>query len=376
LINSKKKTVAICSNYAWTIFNFRMPLIRSLILSGFRVIVITQFDGYEKKVANEVHKVLPLYISRKGVNPLVDLITLFDLFKKLAYIKPDYLLLFTIKPVIYGSFAARIMHIPHISMITGLGTTFISDNWITKIVKSLYRVSLAKSAVVFFQNTDDKELFIRLGLVESGVCQLTPGSGVDLNKFLLTDLPSGTHVTFLLIARMLRDKGVVEFVDAARYLKSIYPKTSFQLLGPLGVENRTSISHAEMECWVDEGIIEYLGETDDVSIFIKESSCVVLPSYREGTSRVLLEAAAMGRPIVTSNVTGCKEIVDDGINGLLCKSKDSADLAEKMANIVLMSHEQRKEMGIRGRKKVEIFFNQDIVSQLYIDAIKGCYDSN
>ena len=175
---------------------------------------------------------------------------------------------------------------------------------------------------------------------------------------------------------MLRDKGVVEFVDAARYLKKIYPKTSFQLLGSLDVENRTAISHAEMDRWVNEGIIEYLGETDDVSIFIKESSCVVLPSYREGTSRVLLEAAAMGRPIVTTDVTGCREIVEDGINGFLCKSKDSTDLAAKMADLVLLSHEKRQEMGKKGRRKVEEKFNQDIVCQLYVDAIKGCYDVN
>ena len=351
MINHKIKTVAICSNYAWTIFNFRMPLIRSLTRSGYRVVVITQFDGYEKKVANEVYKVCPLYISRKGINPLVDIITLCDLIKKLTYIKPDYFLLFTPKPVIYGSIAARIMNIPHIAMITGLGTAFISGNWITKIVKSLYRLSLAKASVVFFQNTDDKELFVLDGLVDPEVCKLTPGSGVDLDKFVFTDLPSGSHITFLLIARMLRDKGVVEFIDAARHLKKIHPKTSFQLLGPLGVENRTSISHAEMDRWVEEGIIEYLGETDDVSIFIKESSCVVLPSYREGTSRVLLEAAAMGRPIVTTDVTGCREIVEDGINGFLCNCKDSFDLAEKMADIVLLSHEKRKEMGKNGRRK-------------------------
>ena len=146
--------MAICSNYAWTIFNFRMPLIRTLTRSGYKVVVITQFDGYENKFANEVYKVCPLYISRKGINPFVDIITLCDLVKKLTYIKPHYFLLFSIKPVIYGSIAARIMNIPHIAMITGLGTVFISGNWITKIVKSLYRFSLAKASVVFFQNTD------------------------------------------------------------------------------------------------------------------------------------------------------------------------------------------------------------------------------
>ena len=372
MINNKKKTVAICSNYAWTIYNFRMSLIRSLVNSGYRVIVITQFDGYEKKIANEVYKIFPLRISRKGINPFIDIITLYDLVKKLIDIRPNYFLLFTIKPVIYGSIAARIMKITYMPMITGLGTVFISNNWITKIVKILYRISLSGSSVVFFQNTDDKELFVFEGLVDPEVCKLSPGSGIDLEKFLFKALPIRSTITFLLIARMLRDKGVIEFVEAARYLKQIYPNTSYQLLGPLGVENRTSISNAEMNEWVDEGIIEYLGETDNVSYYIEQSTCVVLPSYREGTSKVLLEAAAIGRPIVTTNVPGCREIVEDGVNGFLCDPKDCHDLAKKMTNIVLLPNENLKEMGRKGRRKVELEFNQDIVSQLYIDAIKGC----
>lgn len=365
----KKKTVLICSNYAWTILNFRLSLIKSLTNEGYRVVVVTQFDGYEEKLAKEVYKVLPLYISRKGINPIMDLVTLCDLLKKICYVKPDFLLLFTVKPVIYGSIAARIVGIPNIPMITGLGTVFITDSWITKIVKSLYRFSLARAQVVFFQNTDDKELFILNRLVKPSVCKVSPGSGLDLAKFVLTELPNNSSLTFLLIARMLHDKGVGEFVDAARYLKKKYPKTSFQLLGPLGVENRTSISYTKMQAWVEEGVIDYLGETDDVSVFIKESSCVVLPSYREGTSRVLLEAAAMGRPIVTTNVPGCKEILEDGITGFLCEPKNSSDLAEKMKMILLLTYEQRKEMGKRGRKKIEKEFNQDIVSNLYINAI-------
>ena len=369
MINHKKKTVALCSNYAWTIYNFRMPLIRSLTESGFRVVVITQFDGYEKKIANEVYELYPLYISRKGINPFVDIITLFDLFIKLTYIKPDYLLLFTIKPVIYGSIAARINNIPHIVMITGLGTTFILRNWITNVVKSLYRFSLKKASVVFFQNTDDKELFTSNNLVDSKVCKLTPGSGIELDKFKFYNLPNEHNMTFLFIARMLRDKGVIEFVEAARRLKKLYPKINFQLLGPLGVKNRTAISITQMNKWVEEGAIEYLGKTDDVSNFIENSSCVVLPSYREGTSRVLLEAAAIGRPIITSDVTGCREVVDDGINGFLCQAKDSNDLAEKIQKMILLPYESRVKMGLMGRKKVEDEFDQSIVCKIYLDAI-------
>jgi len=348
-----------------------MPLIRSLTNAGYRVIVITQFDGYEKKINNEVSEIHPLFISRKGINPFIDIVTLFDLVKKLFNIKPDFFLIFTIKPVIYGSIAAKFLHIPYLATITGLGTTFISRNWITKVVKLLYRFSLARASVVFFQNTDDKELFILEGLVDEKICKLTPGSGIELDKFNFYDLPNELNMTFLLISRMLRDKGVVEFVESARYLKKLYPEITFQLLGPLDVENRTSISRTEMNQWVKEGIVEYLGETDNVSIFIKDSSCVVLPSYREGMSRVLLEAAAMGRPIVATDVTGCREIVENGINGFLCKTKDSIDLGKKLQKMLLLPYESKVEMGLLGRKKIENEFDQNIVCNIYRDAIKS-----
>ncbi|MDC1066131.1 glycosyltransferase family 4 protein [Candidatus Pseudothioglobus singularis] len=347
-----------------------MPLIRSLVKAGFKVIVITQFDGYEKQIVNEVDKVYPLFISRKGINPIVDLITLLNIFSKLAIIRPDYLLLFTIKPVIYGSLAARILNIPHVPTITGLGTAFISRNWITKIASLLYKISLRSVAIVFFQNNDDKELFILNGLVDSKVCKLSPGSGIDLDKFMFHQLPNELNMSFLFVGRMLRDKGVVEFVDAARIVKKQHPMTSFQLLGPMDVENRTAISKAQINQWVNEGVVDYLGQTDNVSKFIQKSSCVVLPSYREGISRVLLEASAVGRPIVASDVPGCREIVDNNLNGFLCKPKDSTDLANKIQAMLLLSYEKRVKMGLFGRKKMEEEFDQGIVCKIYQDELK------
>lgn len=369
MINNKSKTIVICSNYAWTIFNFRMPLIRSLTSSGFKVVLITQFDGYEKKIASEVHDVVPLFISRKGINPIIDIITLIDLVKKLKLIKPDYLFVFTIKPVIYGSLAARFLNIPNLVTITGLGTTFISKNWLTKVVKFLYRFSLKNSEVVFFQNNDDKQLFINSGLINQEVCKYIPGSGIDLNKFKFFDLPDKPNMTFLLIARMLGDKGIYEFIDAARILKKLYPKTNFQLLGAIDVENRTAITSGEINNWVNEGVVDYLGTTDNVSTFIRDSSCIVLPSYREGASRVLLEAAAIGRPIITSDVPGCNEIVQDGINGFLCKAKDSNDLFKKLKKMTLLPYESKVKMSLVGRKKIEDEFDQSIVNKIYKDVL-------
>ena len=175
---------------------------------------------------------------------------------------------------------------------------------------------------------------------------------------------------FLLIARMLRDKGVGEYVEAARILKKKYPKMRFQLLGPLGVENRSAILKNDMDNWVEEEVIEYLGETDNVRTFIEQSDCIVLPSYREGTSRVLLEAAAMARPIIASNVTGCREVVDDQQTGFLCEAKNSSDLAEKIELMSNLSKSERRQMGLRGRKKVAAEFDQKIVADIYLEALR------
>ena len=370
-MKDKSKTIIICSNYAWTIYNFRMPLIRRLNKVGYKVCVLTQFDGYESLIANEVDQIKPLFISRKGVNPFIDLFTILDFVKYFIRIKPMHILLFTIKPVIYGSVAARLMNVRSIVMITGLGTAFITDTWITAVVKTLYRISLVSVATAFFQNRDDKDLFVDNRLVDSRVCRLTPGSGVDLDKFSRVDLPMNNEMIFLLIGRMLWDKGIGEFVDAARNIKTKYPNIRFQLLGPLGVENRTSISTEQMDEWRKDGIIEYLGETDNVVTYIERACCVVLPSYREGTSRVLLEAAAMGRPLVATDVPGCREVIKDGVTGFLCRARDYRDLSDKIELMIKLPYESRSKMGAKGREKIEHEFNQDIVCDLYIDAINN-----
>ena len=365
------KIVLICSNCAWTILNFRLPLIKRLKNLGYRVAVVTQYDGYESQVAKYVDQIMPLFIVRKGINPFVDSITLLHLVKILLKLKPDYLLLFTIKPVIYGAIASKFFNIKTIVMITGLGTAFIANNWITRLVKNLYRFALSSVSTVFFQNNDDKDLFLSSNLISSDICKLTPGSGIDISQFLPKPPPLGNKITFILIARMIWDKGIGEYVEAAKIIKTKYPDTKFQLLGALGVENRTAISDNRIAAWVAEGAVEYLGETTDVRAYIEQASCVVLPSYREGTSRVLLEAASMARPIIASDVPGCREVVENGITGLLCRSKDYSDLSNKMEAMINLSVEERKIMGSKGREKIEKEFNHNIVNDLYLDAIEN-----
>lgn len=366
----KPPRVLVSSNYAWTIVNFRLPLIRRLKSEGYEVHVLTQFDGYEEKLREEVDSITHLFVSRKGINPFVDFLTILDYVKHFFVLKPDILLFFTIKPVIYGSIAARIFRIPKIVMITGLGTAFLKDNWLKSLAQGLYRVALRKPCKVFFQNLDDKGLFISRKIVCDVSTELVPGSGIDLESFSEAPYPDNQEPKFLLIARMLRDKGVGEYVEAARILKKKYPKMRFQLLGPLGVENRSAILKNDMDNWVEEEVIEYLGETDNVRTFIEQSDCIVLPSYREGTSRVLLEAAAMARPIIASNVTGCREVVDDQQTGFLCEAKNSSDLAEKIELMSRLSKSARRQMGLRGRKKVAAEFDQKIVAGIYLEALR------
>lgn len=364
------KTILICSNYAWTIFNFRLPLIRQLKKEGFKVILVTQFDGYEVNLEKEVDNIYKLFISRKGINILQDLFTFFHLIYILRKAKPDLCLWYTIKPVIYGTFAASFLKITSIPTITGLGTAFLKNNWITTIVKKLYKISFYKINTVIFQNSDDRDLFIKNRIIEFDRCEISPGSGINVNNFKPKKLPETDNFKFLLIARMIKDKGIVEFVNAARIVKKKIPSAKFFLLGPLGIENRTAIAKKEIEKWVEEGIVDYLGKTDNVDAFICDSNCVVLPSYREGTSRVLLEASALERPIIATDVPGCREIVDNFKNGILCKPKNSIDLANAMLKITKFSRDELEKMGSNGRNKVLDEFDLEIVLNLYMKAIR------
>ena len=193
----------------------------------------------------------------------------------------------------------------------------------------------------------------------------------DVDHFKLQSYPKGNPMTFLLIARVLWDKGVGEFVEAARQLRLEFSDVRFQLLGFLDVLNRTAISRRQMQIWTEQGIIDYLGETDDVRSYISNADCVVLPSYREGLPRTLLEAASMGRPIIATDVTGCREVVNHGVNGYLCKAKDVIDLAEKMKDMIKLSTDERREMGLRGRKKMEKNFDEKIIVEKIINRIES-----
>ena len=369
----RRLKVVIASNSVWSIVNFRAGLVRALVDSGYEVIVVASPDKYLPRLLDLGSRYLPLPIDSKGTHPGRDLLLLWRTWRLLSRERPDVYLGYTVKPNVYGSLAAHALSIPVINNITGLGVVFIRKNWLTLLVRGLYRLALLRSSKVFFLNEDDRQEFTETGLVQWEKTDSLQGEGLDLNRFKLTPLPAhGNQIRFLLVARMLQDKGVGEYVEAARIVKRLYPDVNFFLLGFLEVQNPSAISRCQMDAWVAEGMVRYLGVSDDVRAEIATVDCIVLPSYyREGVPRALLEAAAMGRPIITTDTVGCREVVDDGVNGFLCRVRDAHDLAKKMEQILALSWKERSEMGRRGREKVEREFDERIVIDRYLEVISS-----
>ncbi|MDK2122897.1 glycosyltransferase family 4 protein [Parachitinimonas caeni] len=362
-------TALVCSNSSWYLHNFRRGLIQALLAQGWRVITVAPHDEHSAALQALGAEFEPLPIDSKGLNPLADGRTCWHLAGLMQRYQPQVYLPFTIKPVIWGGLAARWRKVATVATVTGLGTAFIRQNWLTKLVCNLYRPALRRASTVLFQNDEDRSLFLKHGLVTVRQTGLVAGSGVDLKRFKPTPLPNGEAPVFLLIARMLRDKGVVEYVNAAREIKARYPQARFQMLGFVGVANRTAISRDEIDGWQAEGIVDYLGSTDDVRPFIAAADCVVLPSYREGTPRTLLEAAAMTRPLIATDVTGCREVVEHEVNGYLCEARNHQSLATAIERFIQLPMAARYAMGLAGRQKIEQTFDQASVVQAYLQAI-------
>lgn len=376
----KNVKVVICLNTAWNLVNFRAGLIRALIAQGYEVVAVAPDDEYATQLTALGCRFVPLPMDNGGTHPVRDVLLFLRFWLLLRREKPDVFLGYTVKPNVYGSLAAHALGVAVVNNIAGLGTVFIRDGWLVRLVRGLYRLALRHSAKVFFQNPDDLQLFLASELVGREVTELLPGSGIDLKRFVPVHLPHAIVTTrkvrFLLIARMLLDKGVVEYVEAARLIHERWPHAECCLLGFVDAQNPTAISAAQMDAWVAQGFVNYLGMSDDVRVEIAAADCIVLPSYREGTPRTLLEAAAMGRPIITTDAVGCREVVEDGVNGYLCKVRDPSDLADKMDQMLSLTHAERTEMGLRGRAKMEAEFDERIVIRKYLAAIKGILGSS
>jgi glycosyltransferase involved in cell wall biosynthesis len=363
------RRVVLAGNSSWNIVNFRSGLIHALKAAGYEPVVIAPIDpAAEQRMADLGVERIVIGMERSGLNPLADLRLMLTYHRLLRDLRPIAYLGFTIKPNIYGGIAARFASVPLIANISGLGTVFIKRGPLLALVSRLYRFAFKRAAVTFFQNPDDLALFVERGLVGQAQAQLLPGSGVDLEQFRPA-APAPGVTTFLFIGRLLGDKGVWEFVQAARIVHADIPGVRFQLLGPIDEGNRSAVGRGEVDRWVAEGTIEYLGATEDVRPFIERATAVVLPSYREGLPRSLLEAAAMARPVIATDVPGCRELVEPGINGFLCAARDSQSLAKAMKMMLKTSTDERAQMGAASRRMVEKGYSQSVVIGAYLDAL-------
>lgn len=334
----KSKTIVVAGGLAESLVNFRGPLLKTLVERGWRVVAVAPDDGVTAaKLAAMQVEFAPIPLARAGLNPFADLLTLWHFWRLFRTIKPQVALFYTIKPVIYGSLGAWLARVPRrVSMITGLGYAFMGGAGkralLLKVVQGLYRTALNRNHKAIFQNPDDLNLFVERGLVRGPEhCQRVYGSGVDLSHYAPVPLPDAP--IFLLVGRLLADKGVREYAQAAAAIKRDYPAVRFQLVGWID-SNPSAISQAELDGWINKGTIEFLGRLSDVRPAIAAASIYVLPSYREGTPRSVLEAMAMGRPVVTTDAPGCRETVVEGQNGYLVTVQDANALATAMRRFI------------------------------------------
>ncbi|WP_161784348.1 glycosyltransferase family 4 protein [Aquabacterium sp. NJ1] len=369
-----KGTVLLSVNAAWNAVNFRMGLIHALQDAGWDVVVAAGADRYVSVLEGLGISFEPIPISPRGVNPISDIKLLFaylDIFRRH---RPKAYLGFTVKPNVYGSIAAWWCGVRTLNNIAGLGLVFSGAGLLVWLVTRLYKFALRKSAVVYFQNDEDLLLFLKAGIIRQGQAQRLPGSGVDLGKFEFTELnDSPTEpFKFLLVGRLLWEKGVGEYVEAAKRIRSKYPgRVEFYLLGFLGNGSDGAVTESDVAQWEKDESVHYLGVSDEVAQRLAVCDCVVLPSYyREGVPRALLEAAAVGRPIVTTDWVGCRETVVDGETGFLCRPRDVDDLTEKMETMLMLDFDQRAKMGRLARKHVENFFDQNIILQCYVSDLE------
>lgn len=366
-------TIAIVINTSWNIYNFRLGLIRALIANGHTVYAIAPEDPFSGLLIDEGCKFEHIPMEGTGTNPFKDSVLTYRLFMIYKKIKPDVVFHYTIKPNIYGTIAAKLLGIKVINNVSGLGTVFLKRTMSSKMALALYRFAFKFPVKVFFQNEEDKNLFIQEGLINAAKTGLVPGSGINTSYFKPEPFNRNKEFTFILIARLLKDKGIKEYAEASRYLKDKGIKARFQLLGAFDPDHKRGISEKSLAKWIRHGWIEYLGAVMDVRPYIHKADCVVLPSYREGTPRTLLEAASCAKPIVATDVVGCKNVVQHGINGLMCKVKDYKDLAKKMMQIYSLSDDDLIKMGKNGRDTVLSRFDESLVIEKYFNELEQIF---
>lgn len=355
--------ILILANSDIGLYKFRKELIQRLVMEN-ELFVSLPYGEFTTNLKEMGCNVINTSISRRGTNPITDLKLLINYIKIIKTIKPDVVLTYTIKPNVYGGLACRINDVPLLANITGLGSALENGGLLQKVTLLLYKLSLKRAACVFFQNKENKDFLLEKISVSN--YRLLPGSGVNIEDYSLLEYPPQDKLNFLFIARIMKEKGIDQYLEAAEYIKGKYPNTIFHILGPC-----EDAYEDKLRMMQEKGIIQYHGMQSDVKEFHRFSHCTIHPTfYPEGMSNVLLESAACGRPVITTNRSGCREIVDHGINGYIIEPKNSKDLIEKIENFLELDYEGKRKMGLKGRDKVEREFNRQIVIDAYLNEVK------
>ena len=373
-MNEQKTKIAIVANSTWNIYNFRLNIIEKLLNEGFDVFVIAPVDKYihYKEKFPEVTHVPLKQLNRDSLNPWKDFRLTFELTQIYKKLKPDLVLHYTVKPNIYGGIAAGLNGITSLAVVTGLGYTFIHNGFVKKITKFLYRITSRFHKKIIFENIDDRLLFVENGLIKKEKGISVKGCGVDSSFF--SPLPNGIlkeKTTFTFIGRLLYDKGVKEFVEAARRIKEKSDKVDFWLVGEIDKKNPAAVKNEDLNNWVKEKVVTYHGSTSDVKKYIAASDCIVLPSYREAIARSITEGMAMEKPVITTDTPGCREAVEDGKNGYLVPIKNVNALSNSMEKFLELDYNERHIMGEHGRKKVLSEFDDKLIANQIVEIIKS-----
>ena len=358
--------ILLLANDSGGLFGFRREVLQAMLSAGHEVHICLPDGSFIPELVQMGCIFEPYAFNRHGTNPFAELRMIRDYKKIIKRISPDIVLTYTIKPNIYGGMACASLGVPYVANITGLGTAVENSGILQKITLTLYRFGLRKAQKVFFQNTENQAFMLKHGVVK-GAYALLPGSGVNLERFSVLEYPNEEHTEFAFISRIMREKGADQYLEAAAYIKEKYPNTVFHVCGSCeqNYGDRLKALH-------EKGVIVYHGTVQDVREVLKRVHCTIHPTYYpEGMSNVLLESSACARPILTTDRSGCREVIDDGVNGYVVRQKDSKDLIAKIEKFIALPWEEKRQMGLNGRRKVEKEFDRQIVVDAYLQEINA-----
>ena len=362
--------IVFSSNVCWSIFNFRKRLLQSFQNNGHEIFVVANKDEYSEKLINIGFNFKELKFNNNSKNPFLDLFLIIKYIIIYNKISPDVIFHNAVKPNIYGTIAASFLKIPIVNNISGLGTVFIKKSFSTYIVRGLYKYSQNKANKVLFQNSEDLKFFVHKKLINETKCRVINGSGSDIDYFSPSNRSNtNKNFQFLFMGRLLYDKGIGEYVEAVKILKNKYSNVDFNILGPFAFSNSSSVKYKDFNNWLSSKTINYLGQTDDVREILKNTDCVVLPSYREGMSKALIESSCMGIPIVTTDVPGCRDVIENNVTGFLCEVKNSIDLADKMEKMLNLKNEKLIKMKLKARERAVRLFDDKLIIKVYEEEV-------